>query len=188
MAGTTRGQVSEQVGGHGDMACLGTGERDIPGNQEWAQKMTKNLQMGCGHMKDEEFLRAFEERRLQPGTFHHADHLRLAWLCVNHYGERVAENYLLEGIRTMAQKAGAPEKFLYTTTVAWTRLVAEAIRNDSVACSFEGWIERHPGLLDRQLLLKHYSKERLDSAEARGGWLEPDLLPFSCAKTSTGST
>jgi hypothetical protein len=79
----------------------------------------------------------------------------------------------------MAQQAGAPEKFLHTTTAAWTRLIAAAARKGPAGCCFEEWIEAHPELLDRHLLLKHYSKERLESAEARRGWLEPDRRPFS---------
>jgi hypothetical protein len=141
--------------------------------------MTKDLHMGCGHLTDEEFLRAFEECRLQSGAFHHADHVRLARLCVRQYGEQAAESHLLQGIRRMAQHAGAPEKFLHTTTVAWMRLVAAATRNDCGERSFEEWIEKHPALLDHHLLLKHYSRERLESAESRAGWLEPDLLPLS---------
>lgn len=133
------------------------------------------LFLGCGHLRDEEFVRGFEECTLQPGTFHHADHIRLAWLYVQRYGASGAEMRLLEGIRRMAQHAGAPQKFLYTTTVAWTRLVAAALNHNSAERSFSEWIAQHTQLLDRGLLARYYSPGRLETPEARSGWVEPDL-------------
>jgi len=45
-----------------------------------------------------------------------------------------------------------------------------------------GWEERVRALLarygDRELPLRHYSKDRLMSPEARFGWVEPDLRPI----------
>jgi hypothetical protein len=47
------------------------------------------------------------------------------------------------------------------------------------------WGERVRALLarygDRELPLRHYSKERLMSPEARFGWVEPDLRPLEPA-------
>jgi hypothetical protein len=78
----------------------------------------------------------------------------------------------------MALHANAPQKFLYTTTVAWTRLVAAAERNGGAADNFSEWIQLHPELLDRDLLAKYYSSGRLETQEARSGWVEPDLTPL----------
>lgn len=136
------------------------------------------LILGCGNLNDEEFLLAFEECRLPPGAFHHADHIRLAWLYVQRHGASGAEIRLLEGIRKMAQHAGVPQKFRYTTTIAWARLVAAAQNNLPVAKNFSEWIQFHPGLLNRNLLDKHYSPGRLETPEARAGWVEPDLAPL----------
>src|SRR5271169_1056902 len=83
-----------------------------------------DFKLGCGNLADDEFIAAFEECRLSPGGFHHADHIRLAWLYVRRFGAAQAEQRLLAGIQKMALHAGAPQKFLYTTTVAWARLVA----------------------------------------------------------------
>jgi len=136
------------------------------------------LSLGCGHLDDEEFVQGFEECTLQPGAFHHADHIRLAWLYVQRYGASGAEARLLEGIRRMAQHAGVPQKFLYTTTVAWARLVAAAEKDGVAKESFFGWIQRHPALLNRELLANYYSPGSLETAEARSGWVEPDLAPL----------
>ena len=133
------------------------------------------IHLGCGHLSDDEFLRAFEACQLQHGAFHHADHIRLAWIYVSRHGGEGAEQRLLAEIRKMAIHAGAPQKFLYTTTVAWTRLVAAA-RNPAVSRQdFFAWAKLNSDLLDRNLLAKYYSAGRLETPEARSGWVEPDL-------------
>ena len=133
------------------------------------------IHQGCCHLADAEFVEAFEGCRLPPGTFHHADHVRLAWIYVCRHGVEGAEARLLAGIRKMALHANAPRKFLHTTTVAWARLVAAAQKQNPEAKSFEEWVTLHPQLLDRTLLSRYYSAGRLDGEEARRGWLEPDL-------------
>jgi hypothetical protein len=132
------------------------------------------LHLGCAHLNDDEFLLAFEQCRLNPAQFHHADHLRLAWLCVARYGPALAEEKLLSGIQRFAEKAGVPQKFLHTTTVAWVRLVAA--RHAPAVCQerFEDWIARWPELLNKNLLEQHYSASILQSREARSGWVDPD--------------
>ncbi len=137
------------------------------------------IHLGCGDLNDAEFVTAFENCRLQHGAFHHADHIRLAWIYVTRHGATGAEAKLLAGIRKMALHAGVPQKFLHTSTVAWTRLVAAAQQNASIAKNFSEWIQLHPELLDRNLLAKYYSPGRLETPEARAGWIEPDLAPLN---------
>ena len=38
--------------------------------------------------------------------------------------------------------------------------------------------DRHPALLDKRLLTRHYRSSTLAADPARSGWVEPDLLPF----------
>lgn len=136
------------------------------------------LQSGYDHLGDAEFVRAFEECDLGHAAFRHADHIRLAWIYVCRHGGGEAEALLLAGIHKMALHANAPQKFLYTTTVAWTRLVAAALGNGGAGDNFPEWIKLHPELLDRGLLAKYYSPGRLEMQEARSGWVEPDLAPL----------
>jgi len=136
------------------------------------------LNLGTAPMSDDAVLRAFEACQLDPAKFHHDDHIRLAWLCVQRYGAHEAETKLLDGLRQFAQRAGVPQKFMHTTTVAWTRLVATAQAASPAAINFPEWIRSHPQLLDRNLLARYYSPGRLETAEARSGWVEPDLAPL----------
>jgi hypothetical protein len=137
--------------------------------------MTPNL--GTASPCDEAFLQAFEDCQLDPGKLRHVDHIRIAWLCVKRYGAADAEAKLLHGIRQFAERAGVPQKFMHTTTIAWTRLVAAQV-NSSPADNFSEWIETHPELLGRNLLAKYYSPGRLETREARSGWVDPDLTPL----------
>ena len=136
------------------------------------------LNLGTAPLSDHAVLLAFEACQLDSAKFHHDDHIRLAWLCVQHYGAHEAETKLLDGIRRFAQRAGVPQKFMYTTTVAWTRLVAAAKTAGPTAINFSEWIQSHPQLLDRRLLANYYSPGRLETEEARSGWVEPDLAPL----------
>jgi len=137
------------------------------------------LNLGTAPMSDDAVLQAFEDCQLDPRKFHHADHIRLAWLLIRAYGLTDAEAKLLRGIQKMAQHAGVPQKFHYTTTVAWARLVAAASRNSNSHDSFYEWISTHPELLDPHLMCGYYSPGRLETPQARSEWLEPDLKPLN---------
>jgi hypothetical protein len=136
------------------------------------------LHLGTAPLGDDAVFEAFEACQLDPAKFHHDDHIRLAWLFVQRYGADEAEARLLDGIRRFAQRAGVPQKFMYTTTIAWTRLVAAAQTAGPTAIHFSEWIQLHPELLDRKLLARFYSPGRLETPEARSSWVEPDLAPL----------
>jgi hypothetical protein len=136
------------------------------------------LNLGTAPLSDDAALQAFEACQLDPAKFHHDDHIRLAWLCIQRYGAREAETKLLDGLRQFTLSAGVSQKFMHTTTIAWTRLVAAAQISSPRTVNFSKWIQTHPELLDRNLLARHYSPGRLETEEARSGWVEPDLAPL----------
>lgn len=130
---------------------------------------------GALHLSDDEFVAEFESCQLPAAQFHHADHIRLAWIYLREMAELEAAERMAEGIQRFAAHIGKTEKFHVTMTRAWIRLVAAARENTPAVGSFIDFAAAHPHLLDKESLLKHYSKERLESAGARAGWLEPDL-------------
>ena len=79
-------------------------------------------------MTDAEFLRAFEDCTLPGASFHHREHVRLAWLCVRESGEAGAETRIAEGIRRYAESLGATAKYHHTLTLFWVRVCASALR------------------------------------------------------------
>jgi hypothetical protein len=109
------------------------------------------------------------------GRFGHREHLELAWTYLGQYQIDIAKRAMASAIRHVAGLHGAPDRYHDTITLSWVHLVA-VHRQGSDARSFEDFIADHPGLLDRHLLDRHYSAERLAAADARVGWTEPNLL------------
>lgn len=107
-------------------------------------------------MTDAAFLEAFERGEIANEDFHHASHLRLALACLEQsrsVDEAAAR--MVSALRRFAAAVGHPEKYHHTLTLFWMAMVAR--------------------LLDKDLPLEYYSRERLWSDAARIGWLEPDL-------------
>jgi hypothetical protein len=113
------------------------------------------------------------------GGFGHRQHVHLAFLAVRRYGTREAVSKVSGWIRHIAAYERAPQKYNATMTRAWTEIVGHHVAADGGASSFAEFAARHPALLDKRLLRRHYSPARLASAAARTGWAEPDLSPFS---------
>ena len=57
-------------------------------------------------------------------------------------------------------------------------IVAHHVAADPSVTDFDAFAERHPALLDKRLLTRHYSAATLASPQARAGWIEPDLAAF----------
>jgi hypothetical protein len=123
-------------------------------NPQGDKENAMELNLGCGHLSDDEFVAAFEEGAVSPTAFHHADHVRLAWIYAGRCDAAEAEEKLVVGIRRFATKASVPEKFQYTTAVAWSRLVAASRKNSRAENEFGQRIASHPEFLDRRLLSK----------------------------------
>jgi hypothetical protein len=110
----------------------------------------------------------FEAGRILGSEFPHERHLRVAWSLSRRYPHEEAFALLAEGIRGIAARAGVPGKYHETMTRAWFELAAQAET-----------LDEHPELLDRSLLGRYYSPERLEAG--RHEWLEPDLRPLVLA-------
>ena len=127
---------------------------------------------------DEEFLRAFEDLSLPVELFHHREHLRVAWLYLKSSDASRAAERMTSGIQRFANHHGATQKYHHTLTLAWMRLVAAALVEAPEDYSFGQFLAMHPELRDKNLLGKYYSRQVLDGAAAREGWVEPDLQPL----------
>ncbi len=136
------------------------------------------ISSGASAWSDQDFLRAFEELSFPAELFHHREHIRVAWLYLKSTDASRAAELMSEGIRRFANHHGATQKYHHTVTLAWMRLVAAALAETPEEHVFERFLSAHPELKDTNLLAKYYSKELLQSAAAREGWLEPDLRPL----------
>ncbi len=128
-------------------------------------------------MPDTEFLAVFERGGFPGNGFPHRAHLRMAWLYVKNLGPEQAIDKAAVGIRNLAQQNGVPTLYHDTITRAWVYAVAAAMGHSS-STTFTGFIDEHPRLLDKHLLLEHYTKDVLTSPAARAAWVAPDISPI----------
>jgi len=131
-------------------------------------------------LSDDEFLAAVDRCEFGPHEFPHRAHLRLAYLSVRHHGAAGGEAHVCNAIRRLAESHGHAAKYNATLSRAWVRVVAHAMRRHPGA-TFEALLDAHPALLDKHLLLAHYTRARLFGPEARAAWVAPDLLPLPAA-------
>jgi hypothetical protein len=111
------------------------------------------------------------------GAFRHREHIHLAYLAVLRHGADRAADVVSGWIRHLAAYQRAPQKFNATVTRAWIEIVAHHMAA-TPGTDFASFADRHPALLDKRLLARHYTARTLASPAARTGWAEPDLAPF----------
>jgi hypothetical protein len=112
------------------------------------------------------------------GDFRHRQHVNLAFLAVRRYGMPEATGKVCTWIRQIAGYESVPQKYHHTVSQAWVELVAHHVAADPECADFDVFAGRNPALLDKRLLSRHYRSSTLAAKPARGGWVEPDLLPF----------
>lgn len=126
-------------------------------------------------MTDADFLRSFEDRSLPSSSFHHRDHVRLAWLYLRRYPTLEALARFIEGLRRFAAANGRPD--LYHETITWAYLLLIHERMARVqAETWEEFAQRNPDLLtwNPSVLDRYYEKETLGSELARRVFVLPD--------------
>jgi hypothetical protein len=119
------------------------------------------------------------------GAFRHRQHIHLAFLAVRRYGTARATDKIGAWLRHLT--AHAPQKYNATVTRAWTEIVGHHVAADPAVTDFEAFAERNPALLDKRLLTRHYTAAALASPQARAGWVEPDVAPFSWSSAPPGA-
>lgn len=123
-------------------------------------------------LTDDELVAGFEAATLE--SFPHADHVRLTIIYLNRFGRDDTERKLFEGLRRFAAAKGVPEKFHITMTVAWIDIVAAARAQHPDLTDPAALVAACPELLDRDLVLRFYTPERLSSPNAKTNFLPPD--------------
>ncbi len=116
----------------------------------------------------------FVAGRLPAEGFDHRAHVEAGYHLLKRHDFADAAHAYSRAISTMAAAAGAPEKFHMTITVAMLSAIAERMSDN--CANFDSFAAEHPELFDRELLLRHYSTERLQCPRARRTFLLPDQL------------
>jgi hypothetical protein len=121
----------------------------------------------------DELLSQFECGTVDPTVFDHKSHVRVAYALLRRDGFIDALITYARCLRSLTEKAGVPEKFNVTITVAYLSLIAERLHGRAYA-DFEDFITGNGDLLSPRVVMDLYSDTRMKSPLARGAFLLPD--------------
>ena len=129
-------------------------------------------------MKDAEAqIAAFETGALDPAEFPHSEHVRLGYemLGRSSFGEAISR--FSHGLKLLAAKAGKPQVYHETITVAFLALINER----RAAGANQTWAEfraNNADLFEKRCLEKWYGAEQLGTDLARRTFCLPILPPM----------
>lgn len=130
-------------------------------------------------VEDQRYLNMFESYEIDAATFHHREHLRIAYVLVATYGLEAAFVRLKASLLGLLNHLGVgTEKYHETVTYAWLLAVHHFMHMTADSKSFDDFIHRNSLLLDASIMGSHYSQSLLQSPEAKAKFLEPDLDPI----------
>jgi hypothetical protein len=135
-------------------------------------------------MDDGEFLRAFEAATISLADWKHGDHVRMAYLYLRDRPFEEALSCIRGGIQALLSGQGhastASSGYHETITVAWAHLIAASMKHhpEAADADFATFVAANPHLLAKSLLRLYYTKQRVSSAEARAGFVAPDIAPL----------
>ncbi len=105
--------------------------------------------------------------------FHHRDHLGVAVVYLYGGDMDSAVERMRGTLKRFAAHHNVPKLYHETLTRFWIQQVEQ--RLDRTKCLQDSVREVQAALPDKKLALRFYSQEVLDSAEARAGWVEPNM-------------
>ena len=127
-------------------------------------------------MTDDEFIVSFEDCSLANASFHHSDHVKMAFLYLCRYPTLEAVQRFSTSLVRFAAANGNPG--LYNETVTWAFLFLIRERMARAGCQ-QSWTQFAAKNLDLlswkdNILKKYYRDETLSSDLARSTFLFPD--------------
>lgn len=134
-------------------------------------------------LDDAALLAGFEQLTLPIESWTHRSHVRVASLYTSRFGFDQGLAKMRSGIQAYNKAKGVKDSkeggYHETLTVAWLTVVAAALEvNPRPPASSLEFIRLNDHLLDKTLLRRHYSRERMLSDEAKARFVEPDLEPL----------
>ena len=105
-------------------------------------------------------------------TFHHADHVRIAFEILRRHDFLDAALAYSASLKTIATRSGNSAAYHETITLAFLSLVAERMNGKDYA-GFAAFSKNNADLLDKSVLTRWYDPQRLMSPLARAIFLLP---------------
>jgi hypothetical protein len=126
-------------------------------------------------MSDEELIRCFENDAVPEASFHHADHVRLAFAYLSEFPVLQALEKFASALKRFATARGKTHLYNETITFAYFFLIRERM----MSREGQGWKEfarRNPDLLvwKEGILTYYYREATLKSELARNVFVLPD--------------
>lgn len=106
-------------------------------------------------------------------AFPHEQHVRMGFEMLRRHDFTEAAHLYSRALRAMAERAGQPQVFHQTITIAFLSLIAERMQAGKPA-DFAGFAAKNPDLLAKSVLSRWYRPERLASEIARSSFVLPD--------------
>lgn len=130
-------------------------------------------------MTDDELLRTFEDTSLPADAFHHAQHVRVAWIYIVRIGMPDSLRAFSESLRRFAAAKGTPQLYHETITWAYVLLIAER-QSRAPHTTWADFAAANPDLLrwKPSALDAYYTPELLWSDVARRVFVFPDRVPL----------
>jgi hypothetical protein len=127
-------------------------------------------------MTDDEFIASFENGSLASQSFHHADHVKMAFLYLCRYPALEALQRFSTALLKFASVNGKPELYHETITWAFLFLIRERMARAGCRQTWTQFASANRDLLDwgDNVLKKYYRPETLSSELAKGTFLFPD--------------
>jgi hypothetical protein len=124
---------------------------------------------------DEELaqLARFARGELDASMFPHREHVRMGFEMLRRHDFAATAYHYSFALRAMTARAGKPEAFHQTITIAFLALIAERLEAGPVA-DFLVFEQANPDLMDPRVLARWYRPERLTMAAARRTFVLPD--------------
>lgn len=130
-------------------------------------------------MINEEIINEFEQGRGPGGSFHHADHIHVAFAYLSEYSVLEALQKFCRALQRFASAQGKPHLYHETITWAYLFLIREQMLRANLPQTWEEFAAANPDLLTWErgsggILTQYYQMETLASGVARAAFLLPD--------------
>lgn len=127
-------------------------------------------------MSDDDLIAGLESATLNNAEFHHADHVRAAFIYLSRYPALEAMGRFSTALARLAASCGRADRYNETITWAYLLLVRERLVRAAKSMSWDEFAAENPDLLDwkENVLKKYYRSETLGSDFARRTFTFPD--------------
>ena len=137
---------------------------------------------GGGHAEidaEARLLSNFESQSISEGNWTHRAHLTIAYLYLSRLSYDQAFKLISSGVKRLNLAHGKPNAYHETMTAAFAKLIKSRLVTSPIWLSASEFLKANFDLIStsnsQKALLTYYSSERLNSEEARKGFIEPDL-------------